>query len=85
MIRPTQKYQLLRQFRRAGELGCTDEEAAESAGLLRACFWKRCGELRDDGLIVYSPEKRKGYSGVLRAVSVITPEGLDFLEERARE
>ncbi len=80
---PNQKVQLLRQFRRAGDLGLTDEEAADQAGLLRSCYWKRCGELRRLELIAYTETKRKGTAGLGRKVSVITAEGLELLRTRA--
>lgn len=82
---PTQKIRLLRQFKRAGENGLTDEEAAYSAGLLDSCFWKRCGELRKEGLIVYVDAVRKGHAGIIRKVSVVTEEGDAFLTARGRQ
>lgn len=83
-MKPSQKYQLLRQFRRAGDVGLTDEQAAENAALTRACYWKRCGELRKDGLIAFTGDKRVGGAFVPRAVSIITPEGVAFMEARAK-
>lgn len=82
---PNQQFRLLRQFRRAGDMGLTDEEAADQAGLLRSCFWKRCGELREKGLIVYTESKRRGSMGVSRKVSIITDKGLESLAKRASE
>lgn len=78
---PSQKQQLLRQFRLAAELGLTDEEAAFHADLLHACYWKRCNELRQDELIAFVPDAngvhltRKGTAGVSRKISVITEAG----------
>lgn len=81
---PTQQFRLLRQFRRAGDVGLTDEEAAEQAGLLRSCYWKRCTDLRQRGFIAFTDARRMGSMGTPRKVSVITPSGLDFLEDRSR-
>jgi hypothetical protein len=47
---------------------CTDEEAAGWAGLLGACYWKRCNELRQDGKIIPTGETRTGRAGVQRMV-----------------
>lgn len=69
---PNQRDQLLVQFREAGASGLTDDEAALFAGLLDANYWKRCGELRQRGLISFSGSKRVGLSGILRNVSVLT-------------
>lgn len=73
----SQKALLLEAFRVAGPDGLTDEEAAEAAGVsMRSCFWKRCGELRQDGRIGVlrrldgSVVTRMGGSGVSRIVSV---------------
>lgn len=77
---PTQRIRLLVEFEQAGIIGLTDEEAGELAGLAMSCYWKRCGELRRDGLIEFIPETeqgayRKGTAGVARRVSVITTAG----------
>lgn len=55
--------------------GLTDEQAADAANLLQSCYWKRCGELRAQGLIEYNGETRVGLAGVRRRVSVITERG----------
>lgn len=77
----TQKARLLKAF---GELGdATDEEAAKRAGIsLLSCYWKRCGELRADGLIewVYAHNdhaQRRGNAGTFRNLSRITAPGVD--------
>lgn len=57
----------------------TDERAAEAAGLLRSCYWKRCGELREDGLIVDTGRTETGDAGVARIVSTITERGREAL------
>ena len=63
------------------EEGLTDEEAAERAGLLGSCYWKRCGELRDEGWIEVvrdsdgTPVTRLGSAGSPRFASRITAAG----------
>ena len=81
---PNQRVKLLIQFRtdadRGGD-GLNDEEAATAAGLLHTCFWKRCGELRTDGLIEQPPgdPRRMGSAGVERIVCQITEPGRAYL------
>lgn len=74
---PTQQLKLLRAWSERTGFGLTDEEAATYAGIEGGCPWKRCGELRAQGLIRWHPEgeRREGSSGVLRKVSVITEMG----------
>lgn len=67
----TQKQRLLKAFF-AHPAGLTDEEAALVAGLpIRSCWWKRCSELRDDGLIEHTEQMRLGSAGCNRLVSRI--------------
>jgi hypothetical protein len=62
--------------------GLTDEEASNAAGLPeRCCFWKRCGELRDLGLIEFTSEMRMGGLGSQCGVSKITLEGMRLAVE----
>lgn len=69
----------------------TDEEAGKESGLYeqRACYWKRCGELRDLRLIAYAGENvtRESDSGNQVMVSTITGWGMALLEslEEARK
>lgn len=72
----SQKAKLLKVF--AGGLPLTDEQAAEVAGLLGSEFAKRCGELREDGMIALTGETRLGRAGVSRIVSQITERGLEI-------
>lgn len=83
---PTQAMRLLMAYEFSNR-GCTDEEAAEYAVLLQSCYWKRCGELRADGLI--EPVKimgtqftRKGRAGTARIVCRLTPEGRKVLQQK---
>jgi hypothetical protein len=73
-----------RDAHRAGENGLTDEEAAERAGLLGSCSWKRAGECRAEGWIQWHPDGsvRKGHARVNRKVSVITADGQAVLARR---
>ncbi len=65
----SQKALLLAAYAAAGDRGLTDEEAHDAAGIPdRACWWKRCNELRADGRIVPTGEERPGIAGVNRIV-----------------
>jgi hypothetical protein len=81
---PSQKIQLLLQFREAGPEGLTDEQAGTRAGLLASCFWHRCTDLRSEGWIEFRPDGKtiKGNARVRQRVSVITNEGLTALQRR---
>lgn len=83
-VRPgSQRAKILMAYLAAGIEGCTDDQAARSAEVsMRSCYWKRCGELRQAGLIEPMvagdediPVTREGESGTSRTVCVITPEG----------
>ncbi len=68
----TQKDRLLAAFAAHPE-GLTDEEAATIAGLpIRSCWWKRCSELREAGLIEHTEQMRLGSAGCNQLVSRIT-------------
>ena len=68
----TQKDRLLVAFTAHPE-GLTDEEAATIAGLpIRSCWWKRCSELREAGLIEHTEQMRLGSAGCNQLVSRIT-------------
>ena len=72
----SQKERLLRAYRYAGADGLTDEEACVLAGIsLRSCYWKRCSELREDGVIASLGRSRPGDAGVPRIVCAITSDG----------
>lgn len=54
--------------------GLTDEEAADWADLPpRSCWWKRCSELREHGLIIPTGQVRIGSMGSERMVCRPTP------------
>jgi hypothetical protein len=82
----SQLHRLLVAYGIHSSIGLTDEEAAGRAGLLKSCYWKRCGELRDDKLIkvLYKdglPVARLGSAGTNRAVSCITDAGRAYLRQ----
>jgi hypothetical protein len=89
------RVRLLVEWAKAGPDGFTDYEAADAASLLNRTYWKRAGELREPQrggvtweaeaggpLLAWHPERLRRKSldtGAARAVSVITPLGLDYL------
>lgn len=76
----SQKARLLNAYIEAYPEALTDEEAAVRAGLTAnrtCCWWKRCGELRQDGYIEQTDEMRRGSAGVARLTSVFLPEGVE--------
>ena len=85
---PSQSLRLLRQYLDVEE-GLTDDQAAQRADLNKPgiCYWKRCGELRDDKLITHlvimgHVVKRMGDAGSERMVCWITPEGEKLLQDK---
>lgn len=76
MRRRSQQFKLLREFCIAGDTGLTDEEAADAAQVpTLSCYWRRCTDLRQLGLIEATDQRRKGEAGVPRIVSVVTEKG----------
>lgn len=74
----SQKSMLLVEYVRCGDGGLTDEEAAERAGLLqrpRCCWWHRCGDLVEDGMIEPIEEVRILSTGMEGRVCVPTEQG----------
>jgi hypothetical protein len=62
--------------------GLTDEEAGIATGLAskpKCCYWKRCSELRANGLIVPTGETRPSSAGSAMQVCEITEEGKEAL------
>jgi hypothetical protein len=63
----SQKEKLLNAYRNAYPRGLTDDEAAADAGLpMTSCYWKRCGELRQDGAITVGEARTSRQNGELR-------------------
>ena len=81
----SQKYRLLRSYKYRDQLGAgtfrglADEEAAQLAGLERTGYWKRCAELRRDGLIAPTDEYITGSAGSAVMLCRITPAGIRAL------
>jgi hypothetical protein len=81
----SQRHKLLAAFAEASDM--TDEEAGKITGLYaaRACYWKRCGELRDLGLLHDTGRTRTSDCGHEVIVSIITPNGLAALADMGGE
>ena len=63
----SQKAKLLAAYEAAYPHGLTDDEACVTAGLpLTSCYWKRCGELRQDAAILVGPARQSRQSGEQR-------------------
>ena len=76
---PNLRIRLLKEYIKAGDQGLTDDEAAQSAGVLDTCYWKRCNELRQEGLIVNTGRKRKGLSNMKRMICVPVATAHDWI------
>jgi len=78
----SQKAQLLLAYAKHPMLGLTDEEAGIETGLRRpgVCWWKRCSELRQMGLIRATEDMRQSQMGEMQQVCVITGDGLKVAE-----
>lgn len=78
----SQKAQLLAAYVQEGEGGLTDEQAADRAGLLqrpRCCWWHRCSDLVDDGMIEpLEGVTRKLSTGMDGRVCVPTAQGVQM-------
>ena len=77
----SQIYKVLEQYI-SHRQGLTDEEAGVFSGLAqrRACYWKRCSDLRNLGLIEDCKVRRAGSSGSQMMVCVITAKGIELLK-----
>lgn len=63
----SQKRRLLDAYEAAYPAWLTDDEAAVAAGLpLTSCYWKRCGELRQDGVIETGEARVSRVGGEMR-------------------
>lgn len=71
----SQKARLLAAYEAHYPKGMTDDEAAVAARIpLTSCYWKRCGELRQDGAIVVGTERISAHSGERRIECTYNPE-----------
>ena len=78
----TQRHLLLSVYNSGS--GMTDEEVGKASGLYakRACYHKRCSELRDLGVICDTGETRTSEHGNKVMVCVITPAGISALAQQ---
>jgi len=63
--------------------GLTDEEAGDITGLAqmpKCCYWKRCSELEQEGLIMRTLLTRDGVTGNAMMVRAITNKGIKEVE-----
>lgn len=73
-----QRAKLFEAFVRADPLPLTDYDAAWLADMLRGttCYWKRCGELRERGVLRFNGRSQlTDGSDVPRGLSEVTPLG----------
>jgi len=75
---------LLAAYADAGDYGLTNDEAGVITGLAArpgCCYWKRCGELKDDFRYTRATdETRTSRAGESQRVCVITRAGLEALD-----
>lgn len=71
----SQKARLLAAYEAAYPKSLTDDEACVAAGMpLTSCYWKRCGELRQDSAIVVADERISAVGGERRIACTYNPE-----------
>lgn len=78
----SQRWILLAKYAEHRLLGLTDEQAGLYTGLADkpgCCYWKRCSELRELGMIKVTDEKRMSRAGEFQRVCVISADGLSVL------
>lgn len=78
--RLSQRHILLVIYERHAADGLTDEEAAIEAGIWRGCPWKRCSELREQGMIFPLGITRTSTMGAEQQVCRITTLGRATLD-----
>ena len=66
-------------------LGLTNEEAADLACLLdtRCCWWRRCGNLLEAGLIEDTFREKLASTGSMQRICAITKKGKRLLSQRS--
>ena len=86
----TQRHALLLAYLIESELeefptrGLTDEEAGNISRLSlkpKCCYWKRCSELREMGLIAPNGEQRHSSANEKQMVCIITSKGIRCIKE----
>jgi hypothetical protein len=82
--RDSQQGQLLRVYGTHRINGLTDEQAGDLSGLAqkpKCCYWKRCSELRQKGLIEDTGLEAMSSAGSLMMICRLTAKGAELLQE----
>jgi hypothetical protein len=80
--RDSQQGQLLRVYGAHRILGLTDEQAGDLSGLAqkpKCCYWKRCSELRQKGLIEDTGNEAMSSAGSPMMICRLTVKGAELL------
>jgi hypothetical protein len=81
--RDSQQGQLLRVYGENRIYGLTDEQAGDLSGLAqkpKCCYWKRCSELRQKGLIEDTGQEALSSAGSSMMVCRLTAKGAELLQ-----
>jgi hypothetical protein len=81
--RDSQQGQLLRVYGENRIYGLTDEQAGDLSGLAqkpKCCYWKRCSELRQKGLIQDTGQEALSSAGSSMMVCRLTAKGAELLQ-----
>jgi hypothetical protein len=81
--RDSQQGQLLRVYGENRIYGLTDEQAGNLSGLAqkpKCCYWKRCSELRQKGLIEDTGQEALSSAGSSMMVCRLTAKGAELLQ-----
>jgi hypothetical protein len=81
--RDSQQGQLLRVYGENRIYGLTDEQAGNLSGLAqkpKCCYWKRCSELRQKGLIEDTGNEALSSAGSSMMVCRLTAKGAELLQ-----
>jgi hypothetical protein len=84
--RDSQQGQLLRVYGENRIYGLTDEQAGNLSGLAqkpKCCYWKRCSELRQKGLIEDTGQEALSSAGSSMMVCRLTAKGAELLQDWA--
>jgi hypothetical protein len=80
--RDSQQGQLLRVYGENRIYGLTDEQAGDLSGLAqkpKCCYWKRCSELRQKGLIEDTGQEAMSSAGSSMMICRLTEKGARLL------
>jgi hypothetical protein len=81
--RDSQQGQLLRVYGTHRINGLTDEQAGDLSGLAqkpKCCYWKRCSELRQKGLIEDTGNEAMSSAGSPMMICRLTAKGAELLQ-----